>query len=343
MSLQSPFPPTRQDPDSLPSVSVVIPCYNAESHVRDAVASVQAQTHPPIEIICVNDGSTDRTLEVLRRLSLRDARIHVIDGPNEGAAVARNRGIVQARGTYLQFLDADDVLRPQKLGHQLRLAARRDAAPDLIFAAFDLAPLDGGDENVEYGPRSVHPDPWVGAIRGMGAVDGCGTTSSNLWRREAVAAVGGMRPSRRFGQDILLLTEMLLNGATPVVDSQRFTTVRIRPDSLRTTGGIDRVENQVRLLTRVRHHLMEIRELTPERDRLLYRRLMRGLGTLHHRRPQRARALCKRAFPSLALRHALAVRGLLYTVVWRTLGLDWAESLRWRQERFRRWVGAKGA
>jgi glycosyltransferase involved in cell wall biosynthesis len=102
-----------------PLVSVIIPCYNAERWVADSVASALAQTWPEIEVIAVNDGSSDGSLEVLKRIS--GPRVRVIDQPNRGASAARNTGLREARGAFIQFLDADDLLTSGKIAEQVAL------------------------------------------------------------------------------------------------------------------------------------------------------------------------------------------------------------------------------
>ena len=102
-----------------PLVSVIIPCYNAEPWVAAAVDSALAQTWTQIEVIAVNDGSTDASLAALRGIS--HPGLTVIDQPNRGAAAARNAGLAAARGQYIQFLDADDLLTPGKVAGQVAL------------------------------------------------------------------------------------------------------------------------------------------------------------------------------------------------------------------------------
>ena len=102
-----------------PTFSVVIPAYNAERTLRAALASVLAQTEQDFEIIIVDDGSTDNTLEIANSAADQDPRIKVISGANKGAAGARNAGIAAAAGNLVAFLDADDVWLPRKLEKQL--------------------------------------------------------------------------------------------------------------------------------------------------------------------------------------------------------------------------------
>jgi glycosyltransferase involved in cell wall biosynthesis len=103
----------------MPTISVVIPAYNAENTVLETISSVQQQTFSDFELIVINDGSTDRTLELLQ--SVKDERLRIFSYENGGVAVARNRGISHANGEFLAFLDHDDLWTSDKL--ELQLAA----------------------------------------------------------------------------------------------------------------------------------------------------------------------------------------------------------------------------
>ena len=98
-----------------PKVSVIIPVYNAEPYLRQCLDSVVNQTLKDIEIICVDDGSTDGSAELLRRLGESEPRLRLLQQENQGAGVARNRALAAARGEYIAFLDADDMLTPDAL------------------------------------------------------------------------------------------------------------------------------------------------------------------------------------------------------------------------------------
>jgi len=99
-------------------VSILIPAYNAERWIAGTIESALAQTWPAREIIVVDDGSTDRTLAVARGFG--DRGVRVISQANQGAAAARNSALRAAQGSYIQFLDADDLLHPRKIEAQLR-------------------------------------------------------------------------------------------------------------------------------------------------------------------------------------------------------------------------------
>ncbi|MBR3312706.1 MAG: glycosyltransferase family 2 protein [Atopobiaceae bacterium] len=111
----------------MPTASVVIPCYNAAKFVEATVRSAQEQTVRDIEIICVDDGSTDATLELLRNIAEKDTRVRVIAQENGGEGVARDRGLCEATGDWLYFLDADDLMMPQLLETSIARAEQTGA------------------------------------------------------------------------------------------------------------------------------------------------------------------------------------------------------------------------
>jgi glycosyltransferase involved in cell wall biosynthesis len=105
---------------ALPSVSVIVPCYNQGEYLNDALLSAEHAYRGPLEVIVVDDGSTaPRTLAALRRLQPVRATLHVIRQPNGGLSSARNAGLARATGEYIQFLDADDLLVPRKIDRQV--------------------------------------------------------------------------------------------------------------------------------------------------------------------------------------------------------------------------------
>ena len=94
-----------------PVVSVIVPVYNSGPYLDDCIKSIVNQSYRPIEIILVNDGSTDRSFEIITGYSMRDDRIVVISQPNRGVSAARNAGLSVAKGEYILFVDSDDTIR----------------------------------------------------------------------------------------------------------------------------------------------------------------------------------------------------------------------------------------
>ncbi|SDC82721.1 Glycosyl transferase family 2 [Algoriphagus faecimaris] len=105
-----------------PIVSIVIPVYNKAAFVRETLESALGQTYPNLEIVLVDDGSTDGSFEILKEYFAKyPDKIQLIDQENQGVSVATNVGTAAARGEYIQFLDADDLLSPDKINRQIKL------------------------------------------------------------------------------------------------------------------------------------------------------------------------------------------------------------------------------
>jgi glycosyltransferase involved in cell wall biosynthesis len=123
-----------------PLVSVVIPAYNADRFLRRSVASVLGQSVSDLECIVVDDGSTDGTASLAERLCGSDLRVRYVWKPNGGSASARNAGFMIARGEWIQFLDADDLMFPDKLRADLAAVADSDDCTDaVVYSDFEFA------------------------------------------------------------------------------------------------------------------------------------------------------------------------------------------------------------
>lgn len=134
--IQRKFAKKEQDlsPDHV-CVSVIIPMYNARKYLRECLERLLMQTLQSIEIICVNDGSTDGTLALLQEYEKKDSRIRIVNQENQGAGIARNNGMAVAQGEYYLFLDADDIF-DKRLCEKAYYKAKYDAADVVLFQAF---------------------------------------------------------------------------------------------------------------------------------------------------------------------------------------------------------------
>lgn len=106
-----------------PFISVIVPVYNTSPYLSECLQSIVAQSFKNIEIICVNDGSTDDSLSILRAFAARDGRIKIISQPNRGLSAARNAGLREAKGRYVMFVDSDDSLFSGALRTAFKAAA----------------------------------------------------------------------------------------------------------------------------------------------------------------------------------------------------------------------------
>ena len=108
-----------------PFVSIVMPVYNAEDHLEESLRSVLEQTYKNLEIICVDDGSIDSGPAVIERLARKDSRIKMLLQENSGAGVARNKGMDEAKGDYLFFFDADDLLHKNAIRTLVNISEKK--------------------------------------------------------------------------------------------------------------------------------------------------------------------------------------------------------------------------
>lgn len=145
-------------------VSVVIPIYNAERTLDECLASIEGQTHRELEIVCVNDGSTDGSAAIARAHAAADPRVVLIDKPNEGYGASCNRGIAAAHGTWVAIVEPDDTLEPACYEDLLACAAGLGGAAcvDVVRAAYwRVMP---GEKNGEGGEVCVSC-PYQGRVR----------------------------------------------------------------------------------------------------------------------------------------------------------------------------------
>ena len=119
-----------------PVVSLLMPIYNVERYLEESIASARAQTLRDIEIICIDDGSTDGSPQIIARAAAEDERIRVITKANSGYGDSMNRGLDAARGAYIAILEPDDIMYPRAL--EMLVAAAKDADAMIAKGNFDL-------------------------------------------------------------------------------------------------------------------------------------------------------------------------------------------------------------
>jgi teichuronic acid biosynthesis glycosyltransferase TuaG len=126
----------------LPLISVIMPAYNSRCYIKDAIASVQAQTYSNWELLVIDDGSSDETCRVVQELEAADSRIRLYKNDrNMGTAATRNRGLELSKGVYVALLDSDDLWHPQKLEKQYELAKRESA--DIVYSSYAMVDAHG--------------------------------------------------------------------------------------------------------------------------------------------------------------------------------------------------------
>src|SRR6476660_860164 len=169
-------------------VSVVVPCYNAERFLAETLQSAFIQTYPEIEVIVIDDGSTDGTADLIH--SYGD-RVHAEFGANRGASAARNRGTALARGEFIQYLDCDDLLTPDAIAN--RVAALQESGADVAYSDWErLAEVQSGtfdtSEQIIRRIEDVHPILQIALVTSFWA-----PPAALTYRRTIVEKIGGWK------------------------------------------------------------------------------------------------------------------------------------------------------
>lgn len=311
-----------------PVVSILIPCYNAESWIDQSIRSALDQDYPNKEVIVLDDGSTDGSRRIIEAFG---GRIRFITGENGGSNIARNRLTAIAVGEWLQYLDADDYLLPDKLTSQVRVAR------------------ESGDVDVVYSPVLCHSphrlqaglageidgkDPLLDFIR-WGPLQ----TTGMLFRREAVLRVGGWKESQPCCQEHELLLRLLRAGCVARACKSVGSVYRIwGENSVSRRDPMLAIRIRMELTDQVAADLQASGMLTDRHRRALFVARMESARSAYARGDAAfARQLCSKAFrtgtgiwwnitsPALKLPYRLALR---------TVGFDRAERLaKWLRRR----------
>lgn len=167
-------------------VSVIIPAYNSQKTLGRTLASVSAQTYLNLEILVIDDGSKDDTANITEAAAIADPRIRLIRQANGGVAVARNKGVEEAKSEFIAPVDADDLWRPSKIERQMR--ALRAAGPEAGLVYCWSAYIDEEDKIISWG---AHPQYIGDVFFQLLYGNFVGNGSSPIMRRELVLEAGG--------------------------------------------------------------------------------------------------------------------------------------------------------
>ena len=302
-----------------PLVTIAIPCYNNGQWLRQAIESALAQTWPALEVIVVDDGSTDDSREVARTFG---DRIRTLTTGHLGAPHARNQALAQARGEWLQFLDADDYLEREKIAQQFAETGGGESA-DVIYSPVLIETVTGSSAiRVLSGTdpsRDIHSQ-WIAWQIPQ--------TGGALWRKSALDALGGWKPDQPCCQEHELYLRALCAGLRFVFAP--------------TPHAVYRIWSEQTLCRR--DPRLVIRERTQLIDTLQTWLTARGAWTEEHRRIagracfEMARTIAKYDLAEAAAYHReRCARGLLqldgpaapasYRLAHRLLGFTAAEKL----------------
>jgi glycosyltransferase involved in cell wall biosynthesis len=191
-------------------ISVIVPCYNAQEFIHRAVESVLQQTYKNWELLLVDNNSTDGTLALLQGYQEQyPDQVKVLQEFKKGAPAARNLGLQMAKGDWIQFLDADDELFPDKLERQM---SRYANTADLIIGNFNRVVRIKGI-TVKIAKKPYTDSVWTSLVTAR-----LGITSANLWKKEMVVKAMGWDENLSSSQEYDLMFRMLKQGAKVAFD-----------------------------------------------------------------------------------------------------------------------------
>jgi glycosyltransferase involved in cell wall biosynthesis len=237
-------------------VSVIIPCFNAEQWIAEAIESCLNQTYPAIEVIVIDDGSTDGSLKVIQQypeVIWRTVR-------HRGGSAARNIGIALAKGDYMQFLDADDYLLPEKIARQVQHLERTKA--DIVYGdwRYQRHFSDGTYCLDKITSAETHEDILEALLK-----DWWVAVSAILYTRSAIDKSQGWDETLSAAQDRDFLLSIIINNARVVYQPGCYAIYR-RPD-YPTVSSFSKnrwLTNQCRVLEKAEQRLLELGKLLPQ-------------------------------------------------------------------------------
>jgi glycosyltransferase involved in cell wall biosynthesis len=239
----------------MPAVSIIMPAYNVESYIGDAIGSALAQTFTDFELIVVDDGSTDGTAQSVRALAHWDRRIKLVQQPNRGLAGARNSALRASRGDFFALLDSDDLWEPTFLAEQLAILHAR---PDVDIVTGNGWYLGGAKHGQIARPES-RPTPDLASIIG----DEWSVFIMSVFRRQVYTVIGSFDESMRSNEDYDFWLRAAVAGFTFARNNTPLGHYRVRTDSLsasdvRMLRGILHVYTKLRPVIADRPHEMAI-------------------------------------------------------------------------------------
>lgn len=234
-------------------ISVVMPAYNAEDFIAEAIESVLKQTYTEFEFIIVNDGSKDNTAQIVREFMKRDGRIHFIEKTNGGVSDALNVGINHAQFDWVAIVHADDMIAPERIQRQLEMAEKY---PEVVIWGTGLYHVSSSSKILSawhVGPTSIEE---CHKLRQQGEVIQA-IHSTVLMKRDIVLKVGGYDSNFKVAEDIELFDRMLEYGPLVTIPDP-LTYYRIHGSSLTMQNYAKQQKFVDYVVLRQRHRLQNL-------------------------------------------------------------------------------------
>jgi glycosyltransferase involved in cell wall biosynthesis len=286
-------------------VSVVLPCFESERFLGSALESLLGQTYRDVEVVAIDDGSTDATASILTAFADRDPRIRVVThDANQGLITALNRGIDEARGAFIARMDADDICAPERIERQVSaLGARPDVG--VVGAAVHWVDEDGR----RLRPRPVRCiEPGAASFMSLLATP---IVHPTLLARASVMRANpyGISPDSLHTEDYELLSRMVESGVGLLNLPEPLVTVRARSHGVSLRHEQIQIDNFVACARRHLERTLGLRP-DPEVHRVLVNRMDAGVTTQHLRRGLELLEDVEQLFLARAPGSASEIRGI---------------------------------
>ena len=251
----------------MPAVSIVVPVYNVEKYLRECLDSVVRQTLEDIEVVCVDDGSTDGSAAILAEYAAKDRRIRVLSQPNGGLGAARNAGMDAASGKYVYFLDSDDWLADCAMARCVEIC-ERDGLDQLVFGT-DFLFEDPSMDEAERLRRSRYyqiPEEFAGGVwsgrdllaRLPPIKRYCVSVPLRMYNLGVLRSANVRFAEGVLHEDVLFTAVSLMVASRVGMTAERLYVRRYRAGSIVTEGGVD--ADVRRAVSRLRIYRMLLEE-----------------------------------------------------------------------------------
>ena len=256
-------------------ISVVIPCYNVGNYIKECLESVLHQTLLPIEIICVDDSSTDNTVEVIKSFVAQHPGFITLlkNSGVKGATGSRNTGLTASKGNFIQFLDADDLLLPEKFELHAKHIRDTDLKADILVGSFTKKFLDGTEKLY----INLNMDPWAALIDNK-----TGVTSANIFKKSKLEEIKGWEPDLKSSQEYNLMFRMMKVGAVVVFDERILSHNRERESgSITKSDPKEKWKRYINLRIQILKYLESTHQLTEQRNQIFDNNLFNAIRSLY--------------------------------------------------------------
>ena len=303
-------------------VSLIIPCYNAEHFIIECLNSVEKQTYKDIEVICIDDGSTDQTSTIISNyIPKASIPIQLIEQENKGATSARNNGLRYANGEYIQFLDADDLLKPNKIARQIEIIKKANF-PDIVIGSSISENFEGRLITEKKYSSENEYNPWVGLF-----TTDLGNTCANIFKASLFKNGIEWNEKMQSSQEYEMMFQILKTNPKLVWDEAVNTIIRVRDTGSISKTNVDKKwERYVQLRVDIYQYLKANHpDLITEN---MHQLLFDAIRFLYPHNPTLAKHFYRQNLPSNFKPQLSATTSASYLLLFKIFGFNATEKIR---------------